>query len=144
MLIDGEACTLPQLELLEATARAVELVFDWGEAGSAVADGLSNLLKCRLPATVRCLSHPSAHVRALSTSLLRDILHIDSLKSNPVQEDVRGIPVPPYRTLTIGTINWHADLEKCVAWEAHSRRATGLTLTLLVAAAKELGCVVPV
>ncbi|GKG40657.1 GIGANTEA-5 protein, partial [Tanacetum coccineum] len=48
-------------QLLEATARAVQPVLEWGESGMAVADGLSNLLKCRLPATVRCLSHPSAH-----------------------------------------------------------------------------------
>ncbi|XVE60899.1 hypothetical protein DITRI_Ditri05aG0163700 [Diplodiscus trichospermus] len=45
MLVDGEACTLPQLELLEATARAVQTVLEWGESGLAVADGLSNLLK---------------------------------------------------------------------------------------------------
>ncbi|XP_031474074.1 protein GIGANTEA-like isoform X2 [Nymphaea colorata] len=143
MFVDGEACTLPQLELLEATARTVELAFDLGDSGFAIGVGLSNLLKCRLPATVCCLSHPSAHVRALSTSLLRDILHIDSLKSFPAQEDVRGIPVPPYRKLAIGTINWHADLEKCIAWEVQSRRAAGLTLALLSAAAKELGCALP-
>ncbi|KAJ0960372.1 hypothetical protein J5N97_001789 [Dioscorea zingiberensis] len=59
MLVDGEACTLPQLELLEVAARAVHLVIGWGESGLAVADGLSNLFKCRLSATVRCLSHPS-------------------------------------------------------------------------------------
>ncbi|KAJ9166842.1 hypothetical protein P3X46_021538 [Hevea brasiliensis] len=52
MLVDGEACTLPQLELLEATARAVQPVLEWGESGFAVADGLSDLLKCRLPATI--------------------------------------------------------------------------------------------
>ncbi|PKA64503.1 Protein GIGANTEA [Apostasia shenzhenica] len=45
MLVDGEACTLPQLELLEVTARAIHLVADWGETGLAVADGLANLLK---------------------------------------------------------------------------------------------------
>ncbi|CAI9116475.1 OLC1v1017634C3 [Oldenlandia corymbosa var. corymbosa] len=45
MLVDGEACTLPQLELLEATARAVQPMLEWGESGLAVADGLSNLLK---------------------------------------------------------------------------------------------------
>ena len=75
MLVDGEACTLPQLEvtmqlslyecclfsslliisqcslllteaqLLEATARAVKPVLEWGESGLSIADGLSNLLK---------------------------------------------------------------------------------------------------
>ncbi|KAI9098387.1 hypothetical protein K1719_025012 [Acacia pycnantha] len=45
MLVDGEDCTLPQLELLEATARAVQPVLGLGESGFAVVDGLSNLLK---------------------------------------------------------------------------------------------------
>ncbi|XP_058074830.1 protein GIGANTEA-like isoform X2 [Magnolia sinica] len=142
MLVDGEACTLPQLELLEATASAVQLVLDWGESSSAVADGLLNLLKCRLPATIRCVSHPSAHVRALSTSVLRDILHIGSVKSNCKQEDVKGVHSPAYRYLTVGIIDWHADIEKCLVWEAHSRRATGLQLAFLDAAAKELDCVI--
>nr|CAB3475984.1 unnamed protein product [Digitaria exilis] len=45
MLVDGEACTLPQLELLEVTARAAHLIIEWGDSGLSVADGLSNLLK---------------------------------------------------------------------------------------------------
>ncbi|ONM29373.1 gigantea2 [Zea mays] len=50
ILVDGEACTLPQLELLEVTARAVHLIIEWGDPGLSVADGLSNLLKaCPLP-----------------------------------------------------------------------------------------------
>lgn len=32
-------------QLLEATARAVQHVLEWGESGLAVADGLCNLLK---------------------------------------------------------------------------------------------------
>lgn len=32
-------------QLLEATARAIQPVLEWGESGLAVADGLSNLLK---------------------------------------------------------------------------------------------------
>ncbi|XP_078439369.1 gigantea protein (GI) [Wolffia australiana] len=145
MLVDGEACTLPQLELLEVTARAVQLVVYWGDSGLTAADGLSNLLKCRLPATIRCLSHPSAHVRALSTAVLRDILN-----SEPVGqcsgggggsgggEDLRGPRYP--RCLTVGAIDWPADVQKCLIWELHSRRATGQTLAFLHHAAKELGC----
>ncbi|KAM1591713.1 hypothetical protein FF1_035620 [Malus domestica] len=49
MLVDGEACTLPQLELLEATARTIQPMLEWGGSGLAVSDGLSNLLKCRPP-----------------------------------------------------------------------------------------------
>ncbi|XP_039143657.1 protein GIGANTEA isoform X1 [Dioscorea cayenensis subsp. rotundata] len=144
MLVDGEACTLPQLELLEVTARAVHLVIGWGESGLAVADGLSNLLKCRLSATVRCLSHPSAHVRALSTSVLRDIMQGSSAKSSSLKNKERnGICDHPYRCMSIGTIDWHADIDKCIKWEAHSRLATGLTLVFLDAAAKDLGCLLP-
>ncbi|KAJ0873237.1 hypothetical protein HanPSC8_Chr11g0450331 [Helianthus annuus] len=122
MLVDGEACTLPQLELLEATARAVQPVLEWGESGLAVADGLSNLLKCRLPATVRCLSHPSAHVRTLSISVLRAILHVGAIGEEG------------------NAIDWEADLGKCLTWEARSRVATGMPIDYLDIAAKELGC----
>lgn len=149
MLVDGEACTLPQLELLEVTARAVQPVLEWGESGLAVADGLLNLLKCRLPATVRCVSHPSAHVRALSTSVLRAILHAGSIKSlnckKPV-DDVNDILTPSYDKYlnNIETTNWLANIEKCLTWEAHSRIATGLSTQFVDTAAKELGCTISI
>ncbi|XP_073136571.1 protein GIGANTEA [Henckelia pumila] len=138
MLVDGEACTLPQLELLEVTARAVQPVLKWGESGSSVVDGLSNLLKCRLPATVRCVSHPSAHVRALSTSVLRAILNVGS---SIKQVDANGIHKDNcHEYLNIGDTNWLSDIEKCLTWEAHSRIASGLPIDFVGAAAKELGC----
>ncbi|KAG6491659.1 hypothetical protein ZIOFF_046595 [Zingiber officinale] len=162
MLIDGEACTLPQLEirllnilfysrilrslstyeqLLEVTARAVGLVTLRGESGLTVADGLANLLKSRLPTTICCLSHPSALVRALSTSVLRDILQISKINpSDCIHEDRQGFSDSTYRCLNLGTVNWFADIEKCLKWEAHSRLATGLTLAFLHSAANELGC----
>ncbi|KAH6768310.1 gigantea protein [Perilla frutescens var. frutescens] len=121
ILVDGEACTLPQLELLEATARAVQPVLEWGEPGLAVADGLSNLLKSRLPATVRCVSHPSAHVRALSTSVLHAVLRAGVVK---------------------GIIELKDAVEKCLAWEARSRLATGLPVQCVEATAEELGCTI--
>ncbi|KAH9615273.1 hypothetical protein KSS87_002034 [Heliosperma pusillum] len=130
MLVDGEACTLPQLELLEATARAIQPVLKWGESGFAVADGLSNLLKCRVPATVTCLSHPSALVRARSISVLRDILQNGSIKSHG----------PPLQFLRLGIMDWQADVEKCMTWEAHTRLSRGNTIQYLDMAAKELGC----
>ncbi|KAG5525328.1 hypothetical protein RHGRI_031868 [Rhododendron griersonianum] len=139
MLVDGEACTLPQLELLEATARSIQPVLEWGESGFAVTDGLSNLLKCRLPATTRCLSHPSAHIRALSMSVLRDILHIGSINSSTKPVDKNGIDAP-YKYLGVGTIDWRADIEKCLTWEAQSRVATGMPNQFLEIAAMELGC----
>ncbi|KAJ6998236.1 protein GIGANTEA [Populus alba] len=142
MLVDGEACTLPQLELLEATARAVQPVLQWGESGFAVADGLSNLLKCRLPATIRCLSHPSAHVRALSTSVLRDIQHTGSMKPASKLTHRNGIHGPSYQYFRSDVINWQADIEKCLTWEAHSRLATGMPVHHLDTAAKELGCTI--
>lgn len=143
MLVDGEACTLPQLELLEATARAVQPVLEWGESGVAVADGLSNLLKCRLSATVRCLSHPSAHVRALSTSVLRAILHAGLIHSGGKQV-INGIHNPAYQYLNVDIIDWQADIEKCLTWEAHSRIATGMPIQFLDTAAKELGCTISI
>ncbi|KAF5942556.1 hypothetical protein HYC85_020198 [Camellia sinensis] len=145
MLVDGEACTLPQLELLEATARAIQPVLEWGESGLAVADGLSNLLKCRLPATIRCLSHPSAHVRTLSTSVLRDILHYAPIKSSRTKQvELSAIHEAPYRYLDVGTIDWLADIGKCLTWEAHSRLATGMPIQFLDIAAKELGCTISI
>ncbi|KAI4346544.1 hypothetical protein L6164_007433 [Bauhinia variegata] len=144
MLVDGEACTLPQLELLEATARAVQPVLDLGESGLAVADGLSNLLKCRLPATVRCLSHPSAHVRALSTSVLRDILHNGSIRSSAKTPRRNGIHSPSYQYFNIDVLDWQADIEKCLKWEAHSRLSNGMSIEYLDTAAKELGCAISV
>lgn len=100
-------------------------------------------LQCRLPATVRCLSHPSAHVRALSTSVLRLILHIKSDISSLALHDVKDAHVSSLPYLTLGVMNWLADVEKCLIWEANSRRATGMTLSFLDAAAKELGCIIP-
>ncbi|XP_027095053.2 protein GIGANTEA-like [Coffea arabica] len=144
MLVDGEACTLPQLELLKATARAVQPVREWGESGLAMADGLLNLLKCRLPATVRCLSHPSAHVRALSTSVLRAILYAGSLKASGKKVDKNGIHGPAYQYLSVGNINWQTDIEKCLTWEAHSLLATGMPTQFLSTAAKELGCTISI
>ncbi|KAL0440505.1 UNVERIFIED_CONTAM: protein GIGANTEA [Sesamum latifolium] len=144
MLVDREACTLPQLELLEVTARAVQPVLEWGESGLAVADGLTNLLKCRLPATVRCVSHPSAHVRALSTSVLRAILHAGSTKSKGKQVGVNGIHRPPFQYINVGVTDWRADIDKCLTWEAHSRLATGLPIQFVNTAAKELGCTISI
>ncbi|KAF2297514.1 hypothetical protein GH714_024874 [Hevea brasiliensis] len=144
MLVDGEACTLPQLELLEATARAVQPVLEWGESGFAIADGLSNLLKCRLPATIRCLSHPSAHVRALSTSVLRGILHTVSIRPTANRVDINDIRGPSYQYFNIDVIDWQADIEKCLTWEAHSRLATGMPIQFLDTAAKELGCTISI
>ncbi|ONM29372.1 gigantea2 [Zea mays] len=115
ILVDGEACTLPQLE-------------------------------CRLSTTIRCLSHPSAHVRALSMSVLRDILDHGSVSPNKIsrgEQQRNGIQSPSYRCVAAGILNWQADVERCIEWEAHSRRATGLTLAFLSTAAKELGCPLP-
>ncbi|XP_027358338.1 protein GIGANTEA-like isoform X2 [Abrus precatorius] len=136
MLVDGEACTLPQLKLLEAMAKAVQPVIELGESGLAVADGLSNLLKCRLPATIRCLSHPSAHVRALSISVLRDILLTSSISSGPKLPQKNGIH---NQYFNLDLIDWKADVEKCLTWEAHSRLSNGLPIEYLNTAAKDLG-----
>ncbi|XP_010462850.1 PREDICTED: protein GIGANTEA-like [Camelina sativa] len=146
MLVDGEACTLPQLELLEATARAIQPVLAWGPSGLAVVDGLSNLLKCRLPATIRCLSHPSAHVRALSTSVLRDIMNQSSIPIKVTPKlpttEKNGMHSPSYRFFNAATIDWKADIQKCLNWEAHSLLSTTMPTQFLDTAARELGCTI--
>lgn len=103
-------------------------------------------VQCRLPATVRCVSHPSAHVRALSTSVLRAILHAGSLIPKSKLPHINKIHNPRYQQYLnkIGTIDWQADVEKCLTWEAHSRIATGLPIQFVDSAAKELGCAISV
>lgn len=98
-------------------------------------------MQCRLPATVRCLSHPSAHVRALSTSVLRDIMHTGTINSKRKLRDRNGIH-GPYQLFNLDVVNWKADIEKCLTWEAHSRFSSGMSLQFLNAAAEELGCTV--
>lgn len=141
MLVDGEACTTPQLELLEAMAVAAQVPLGWGILGKGMAEGLWNLLKYRLPATVQCLSHSSAHVRALSTSVLRDILHAESLNfmycknfsgKNHHSEHL-------YHGKDMVVQDWHKAVEQCLDWEAHNRQARGMSIALLASAANALG-----
>ena len=101
-------------------------------------------MQCRLPATIRCLSHPSAHVRALSTSVLRDILHTGPIKANSKSVEINGPRGPSYQYFNPDDIDWQADIEKCLTWEAHSRLATGMPIQFLDAAAKELGCTISI
>lgn len=105
---------------------------------------LGQYLQCRLPATIRCLSHPSAHVRALSTSVLRDILHTSLIKSNSRHMDINGMHSSSYHFFQLEAINWQVDIEKCLIWEAHHRLATGMSIQFLDTAAKELGCTISV
>lgn len=100
-------------------------------------------VQCRLPATIRCLSHLSAHVRTLSTSVLRDILYTDTINSKQKMRDRNGIH-GPYQFFNPDAVNWKADIEKCLTWEAHSRLLSGMSLQFLSSAAKELGCTVVV
>lgn len=98
-------------------------------------------MQCRLPATVTCLSHPSAHVRALSTSVLRDIMQTGSVDSRQNLRERNGIH-GPYQYFNLDVIEWQADIEKCLRWEAHSRLASGMSIQFLDIAAKELGCAI--
>jgi GIGANTEA len=94
------------------------------------------MMQCRLSATIRCLSHPSAHVRALSMSIIRDIMQKGPVKNGKLLNGDGINGTSSYKCLVI---NWHTDIERCIEWEARSRRATGLTLSFLDEAAKELG-----
>ncbi|KAF6157827.1 hypothetical protein GIB67_003727 [Kingdonia uniflora] len=159
MLIDGKACTLPQLEvlsqdllsfqcytvfldkieqLLEATAKTIHRVLEWGNIGSPVMDSLSNLLKCRLPAITQCLSHPSAHVRAFSMSVLREILVIGSFQPGSKVGNISAINGSGQKS-NLEFVNWRADIEKCFLWEAQRRHNSELIITFLNDAARELG-----
>lgn len=85
---------------------------------------LAHRMQCRLPAIVRCVSHPSAHVRALSTSVLHAVMQSSgSIKSN----------LTSYKYIK-------GDVEKCLTWEAHTRLATSQSIEFVDKTAKELGC----
>lgn len=99
-------------------------------------------MQCRLSATIRCLSHPSAHVRALSISVLRDILHTGSIRCSPKPRRLNGTHNPSYQYFNLDAVDWQADIEKCLTWEAHSRLSNGLSINFLDIAAKELGCTI--
>ncbi|KAG5580247.1 hypothetical protein H5410_050874 [Solanum commersonii] len=98
-----------------------------------------------MPAIVRCVSHPSAHVCALSTSILRDIMYAGSLKPSVKEvEDVNGIHNPAYQYLSISIIDWKADIGKCLMCEANNRLENGMSAQFLDTAARELGCTISV
>jgi hypothetical protein len=99
-------------------------------------------LQCRLAATIRCLCHPSAHVRALSVSVLRDILHTGSIRCSP--KPLRINSNTSYQNCKLDVVDWQADIEKCITWEAHSRISAGLPIKFLDTAAKELGCAISI
>lgn len=99
-------------------------------------------MQCRLPATIQCLAHPSAHVRALSISVLRDIVHTGPIKATIKSVEINGNRGPTYKYYNPDDIDWLADIEKCLSWEAHSRLAAGMPIQFLTAAAKELGCAI--
>lgn len=69
-------------------------------------------MQLRLPATAGCVSHPSACVRAHSSSVLRAVVRVGELRDGVV---------------------------KCLRWEAHSRLAMGLPIHMVEEAAEELG-----
>ncbi|KAI5055707.1 hypothetical protein GOP47_0029228 [Adiantum capillus-veneris] len=125
LAVDGEACTMPQLELLEAIAVAAQHLM---LSNIHMVETLSVLLKMRLPAIVHCLSHNSAHVRALSKALLQDEMYSNSaslyLHTDRVLDD-----------------DWKLAIAKCVAQEMVSLQALGMPISMLVEAAASLGCV---
>ena len=96
--------------------------------------------QCWLPDTVRCLSHPSAHVRTLSTSVLRAILHVGLVNPIGAAPNIPAACGPAYQYLNVDVTDWESDVGKCLTWEAHSRIATGMPIQYLNTAAKELGC----
>jgi hypothetical protein len=95
----------------------------------------------RLPVTVQCLSHSSAHVRATSLARLRDMLYFKlhrSKFSNGSLEQAESIENDDGRG-----VHWREAIEQCITWEAHYRRAGGMSISLLANAATALGCSLP-
>ncbi|CAM6083592.1 unnamed protein product [Calypogeia fissa] len=142
MTIDGEACTLPQLELLEAAAQAAQAALKWDEPLEQIADMLLSLLRDRLPVTVQCLSHSSAHVRAMSIARLREMLYFESFRTRYSKEGSKEGDSREKNGDT-GTYHWRRAIEQCLTWEAHYRRAGGMSISLLANAATALGCTLP-
>lgn len=145
MTVDGEACTLPQLELLECIAITAAHAQTWPGTGPIVANHLIDLLQERLPATVQCLSHGSVLVRALSVALLRDMIFAESIPSSLRKTGASASS----GACNNGRIQfwdsqvWRKAIEECVAWEARNRKVVGLSTSLLVDAASTLGCQIP-
>lgn len=127
LAVDGEACTMPQLELLEAMAVATQQLM---LTNSPTVEALSALLKMRLPAIVHCLSHSSAHVRALSIALLQNEMYSNSASLYHNRDGMLDD-------------DWKLSVAKCVAQEMVSLQALGMPILMLVEAAASLGCCVP-
>ena len=99
------------------------------------------LVQCRVPATVRCLSHPSAHIRTFSASVLRAILHAGSILPHVKKVNISGIHSTAFHHLNDDiVVDWQADIGKCLTLEAHSRLAIGMPIQYLQTTADELGC----
>lgn len=98
------------------------------------------LVQCRVQATVRCLSHPSAHVRTFSASVLCAILHAGSILPHGKKVNISGIHSTAYHHLNADVVDWQADIGKCLTWEAHSLLAIGMPIQFLQTTAEELGC----
>ncbi|XP_047979964.1 protein GIGANTEA-like isoform X2 [Salvia hispanica] len=124
IMIDEGASTLAQLEVLEAAARAVHPMLRWGEPGLAVAEGVVDVLKCRLDATARCISHPRARVRSLSNSVLHALVHVGSRCKHSAT----------------GIVGLKDAVDKCLELEARRRVEAGLPVNFVQAIAKELSC----
>lgn len=72
-------------------------------------------------------------------------MYAGSVKPSAKQAvDVNGIHNPAYQYLSISIIDWKADIEKCLMWEANSRLENGMSAQFLDTAARELGCTISV
>eukprot|EP00270_Netrium_digitus_P001681 TRINITY_DN11845_c0_g1_i1.p1 TRINITY_DN11845_c0_g1~~TRINITY_DN11845_c0_g1_i1.p1 ORF type:complete len:165 (+),score=44.62 TRINITY_DN11845_c0_g1_i1:3-497(+) len=127
-----------------------------------VSHKLREILLARVPATVRCLSHASAHVRALSTALLRLILSLSpSPPCSPHQQ--LGTMQQHSNTHSINLeqrlhshqhhlldqnaikiqhqveLDWWMELEGCLMRESMVRQVEGLSSSFIMEAAAALG-----
>ncbi|KAH0741412.1 hypothetical protein KY290_034455 [Solanum tuberosum] len=78
-----------------------------------------------------------AHVRALSTSVLRDSMYAGSVKPSVKEvEDVNGIHNPAYQYLSISIIDWKTDIGKSLMCEANNRLENGMSAQSLDTSAR--------
>lgn len=114
--------------------------------------------QARIPAIVFCLSHSSALVKTLSTSLLRQVLALDaklpaqllpsdcqwrttlSACVDPAQPGWGLAQAPDGQAAGVPTLALQQMVQQCIFWEVEHREAKGLCTAPLATAATALGC----
>lgn len=97
----------------------------------------------RIPVVVQCLSHSSAHVRAISIARLRDMTYFESFRSRCSEGRLEDGDIVENGDSDSSSYCWRKAIEQRITWESHYRRAGGMSISLLANAAAALGYSVP-